>query len=180
MSRAIDMLTQEHQDILAALNILDTLTMQIGAEQTVDGDDIASLMGLFEEFADRCHHGKEEDLLFPALAKAGVVAGAGPLAAMLSEHETGRRLIRQMKEAAEPPLELQDFASAAQAYSTALRAHIEKENAVLFPMAEEVLTERQLETLADAFEEHEIKIIGRGRHEELHALIKRLQKRYLM
>lgn len=180
MSRAIDMLKQEHQAIVAALNILDTFTQQISAEQTVDGDDIAALLGLFEEFADKCHHGKEEDLLFPAMVKAGLSAGGGPLAVMLDEHEQGRRMIRQMREAAEPPLELMDFAQAAKAYSANLRAHIDKENTVLFPMAEEVLTQTQLDTLADAFEEHEINIIGRGRHEELHALIKRLQKRYLM
>ena len=180
MSRAIDMLRAEHEAILAALNILDTFTQQVSADQTVECEDIDALLALFNEFADKCHHGKEEDLLFPALVKAGLTAGAGPLAVMLSEHEQGRRLVREMTEAAHPPLNLLDFFDAARAYSQALRSHIERENTVLFPMAEEVLTQTQLDTLADAFEEHEIRLIGRGRHEELHALIKRLQKRYLM
>ncbi|MEY3201469.1 MAG: hypothetical protein RIR70_1019 [Pseudomonadota bacterium] len=180
MSRAIEILKHEHEAIIAALNLLDTFTQQLSADQAVNGDDLHALLGLLSEFADKCHHGKEEDLLIPALVKAGLSAGGGPLASVMNEHAEGRRLLRVMEEAAAPPLNLADFASAAERYSALLRAHIEKENEALFPMAEEVLTQTQLNTLADAFEEHEIKVIGHGRHESLHALLKRLQKRYLM
>jgi len=180
MSRAIDILKQEHEAIIAALNILDTFTQQLSADQAVNGDDISALLSVFSEFADRCHHGKEEELLFPALVRAGLASGQGPLASMLNEHVEARRCLREMNAAATPPLNLADFGQAAERYSALLRAHIDKENEALFPMAEEVLSQTQLDALADAFEEHELKLMGAGRHEALHALIKRLQKRYLM
>jgi hypothetical protein len=45
-------------------------------------------------------------------------------------------------------------------------------------MAEKVLTGSQLDTLYEGFEEHEEKVIGHGRHEELHAMLKNLQEKY--
>jgi hemerythrin-like domain-containing protein len=70
------------------------------------------------------------------------------------------------------------FAQAAGEYIALLRNHIRKENMVLFPMAEKRLTETQLEALYVDFEEHEEKVIGHGRHEELHAMLKNLQNKY--
>jgi hemerythrin-like domain-containing protein len=49
---------------------------------------------------------------------------------------------------------------------------------VLFPMADRLLTESQLEKLYAGFEEHEEKVIGQGRHEELHAMLKSLEEKY--
>jgi hypothetical protein len=49
---------------------------------------------------------------------------------------------------------------------------------IMFPMAERVLTEPQLEKLYAGFEEHEEKVMGQGRHEELHATLKSLQEKY--
>ena len=180
MSRAIDTLKHEHDAIIAALNILDSLTQQMSQDQAVDANDIDALLNVFTEFADKCHHGKEEDLLFPALVKAGLTTDREPLAVMLREHAEGRRLSREMHIAATAPLDVNDFSEAARAYSESMRSHIEKENTLLFPMAEETLSKAQLDTLAEAFAEHEIKLIGPGRHDELHGVIKRLQKRYLM
>lgn len=180
MSQAIQILRHEHDVILAAINLLDSMTQQMSSEQAVESDDVVQLISVLSEFAEKCHHGKEEDLLFPALVKAGLSKDAGALALMLQEHETARSLMRDMQTASRAPLHVSDFASAAEGYSTTLRNHIEKENELLFPMAEETLTQTQLNALTDAFEEHEQKIIGPGRHDELYGIIKRLQKRYLM
>lgn len=180
MSAAIDILKHEHDIILAALNLLDSLSQQMGAEQAVDARDVDDLLSVFREFADKCHHGKEEDLLFPALVKTGLAADSGPLAEMLREHVEGRRAMRAMEDAAQAPLEVAEFVSAAQDYSRLLRAHIEKENTILFPMANQVLSAAQLDALERGFGEFESKTMGPGRHDELHALIKRLQRRYLM
>jgi hypothetical protein len=45
-------------------------------------------------------------------------------------------------------------------------------------MADKVLTEAQLEKVFEGFEEHEEKVIGQGRHEELHTMLKSLQEKY--
>jgi hemerythrin-like domain-containing protein len=97
---------------------------------------------------------------------------------MLADHAQGRQFIREMEEALSPQVDLVKLAQAAGGYAALLRNHIQKENMMLFPMTEKMLTETQLEQLYEGFEEHEEKVIGQGRHEELHAMLKSLQEKY--
>lgn len=177
MSKAIDDLKHEHDAILFALKILDSMSRQIACNRG-DGGDIADFIGFLKEFADKCHHGKEEGMLFPALIEAGLPAQGGPIAVMLADHARGREWIQAMQAAASPVLDAEKFTAAATGYINLLRAHIDKENNILFPMADELLTPEKLKVLNDAFEQHENNVIGQGRHEELHALVKKLKEKY--
>lgn len=179
MSRAIDDLVHEHDAILHALKILGGMVRQIEGGHPARGDDLRAFIGFLKEFADKCHHGKEEGLLFPALVAAGIAQEGGPVGAMLQEHAEGRAWIRQMEGSLAPALDASAFTDAARGYSALLQAHIRKENEILFPMAERALTPAQLDGLYAAFEAHEAQVIGAGRHEQLHALLKTLGGRYL-
>jgi hemerythrin-like domain-containing protein len=178
MSRAIEDLLHEHEAIVFALKILANITRKLEATTQVDPADLTAFIGFLKEFADKCHHGKEEGLLFPALAASDAQQAGEALAELLHEHEEGRKWIAAMSAAMDPVLNPAAFIRAAQAYTNLLRAHIEQENHVLFPMAERVLSPERLESLYEAFEEHESKVIGQGRHEELHALLKSLKSKY--
>lgn len=178
MSAAIDVLRHEHDAILMALRILDRIAEHAG-QGTLAPADAAAFLGFLREFADKCHHGKEEGLLFPAMIEAGLPQQGGPIAVMLHEHEEGRRLVAAMGQATEPTLDPRAFVAAANAYAAHLRAHIEKENTILFPMAEQVVAPGVLEGLTERFEQHEEQVIGHGRHEELHGMLKDLKARYL-
>ena len=179
MSKAIDDLKHEHEAILSALKILDTISEGIGNGSTPDKSDLSSFLGFLKEFADKCHHGKEEGLLFPALVAAGMPEKGGPIEVMLSEHALGRDYIQEMDNAITSGPDYMTFAYAARNYSLLLQSHIQKENNVLFPMAEDALEKSRLEQLHESFEEHEEKVIGHGRHEELHKMLKGLQARYM-
>lgn len=76
-------------------------------------------------------------------------------------------------------LQPEKFSVAAKAYSRHLRDHIEKENEVLFPTAEQVLGEGELDALHHAFDKHEDEVIGHGRHEGLHHMLHSLKAKYL-
>ncbi len=178
MSRAIDDLRHEHQAILGAMDILDGFERRLAAGAAVERDDLRALTSFLREFVDSCHHGKEEDLLFPALARAGVAQAGGPLGELLDDHAQGRDWIRQMQASTEPALDAPAFARAARGYRELLLAHVRKENERLFPMAEGTLTASQLDELAQGFEAHEAQVIGAGRHEQLHALLHDLRRRY--
>jgi len=52
----------------------------------VDTKDMHDFIGFLKEFADKCHHGKEEGLLFPALIQAGLPEKGGPIGVMLADH----------------------------------------------------------------------------------------------
>jgi len=179
MSKAIDDLIHEHEAIRFALRVLERMADLAEGGAAVDADDQARLIAFIQEFADKCHHGKEEGLLFPALEAAGVAREGGPVGAMLEEHEAGRAFVGRMEAAFRDGSRGRNFAAAARGYVELLRAHIEKENKVLFPMAERRLEPSILEELYSRFEDHERDVIGSGRHEELHAMLEDFERKYL-
>lgn len=52
------------------------------------------IVQFFQVFADKCHHGKEENLLFPELERSGSPKERGPIAVMLAEHEQGQSFVK--------------------------------------------------------------------------------------
>lgn len=179
MSQAIDDLRQEHEAILIALQVLQRMGNRLDARQPVDPQEVGALLQFLKEFADQCHHGKEEGLLLPALLDAGLSRDAEPLRSMLADHVQGRELVQRMERAALPMLRVAEFQAAARAYEALLRAHIEHENTELFPLAEQKLSTAQLDNLFDAFAIHESEVIGPGRHEVLHELLGDLGEKYV-
>jgi hemerythrin-like domain-containing protein len=178
VSHAIDVLRHEHDAILMALKILDKISDE-AREGNATSTDVMRFLGFLREFADTCHHGKEEGLLFPAMIVAGLPADGGPISVMLSEHEQGRALVTAMANATEPVMSPTKFSEAATAYADHMRVHIEKENTILFPMADRVVAPEVLDGLVTAFERHEEDVMGSGRHEQLHDMLKELKVKYL-
>lgn len=180
MSKAIDDLKHEHEAILFTLKVMGKMKAVAEKGEVPDVDDAVALVGFLKEFADKCHHGKEEGILFPALEKAGIPGEGGPIGVMLQEHERGRALIREMDQAIRKrPADPAAFAKAVDSYVQLLSRHIEKENTVLFPMGERALSREELDAIYERFEEHEEKVIGAGRHEELHSLLDDFERKYL-
>ena len=178
MNRAINDLVHEHGAVLSALQVLKGIASRLEAGEAVEESDISDIIGFLKLFADRCHHGKEEGLLFPALVGAGLPKGSGPVGVMLQEHERARGLIAAMEASSFPKLDPARFAAAVEGYVDLLGRHIAKENDILFPLAEKVLTERQFAEMGEAFDRHEASTVGAGRHEELHGLLERLRAKY--
>lgn len=178
MSKAMTDLQNDHDAILMALDVFSKILDSLQKENNPDPDELLDFLDFLMEFADKCHHGKEEGILFPAMIAAGVPDRGGPIGVMMAEHIQGRGYIHDMSEALEVPEDYKKFDIAGRAYIALLREHIQKENSVLFPMADRVISPEQLESIFHAFEEHEEKVIGSGRHEELHAMLEDLKARY--
>ena len=179
-----EQLKEEHQGILLMLKILDKICARLESKGKVDSNHLERIVEFFRVFADKCHHGKEEDLLFPEMEKAGVPKERGPIGVMLAEHQQGRGFIRGMAEALdrqkkEDPKALPAFAENARNYIALLTQHIKKEDNVLFPMGEKVLSREVQKELVEGFEKIEVERIGEGTHEEFHKLLHHLQEVYL-
>jgi hemerythrin-like domain-containing protein len=180
MNSASKDLINEHKAIQIALNILEKIGERTDKNGEADYKDINDLLEFLKEFADKCHHGKEEGFLFPALEKAGVKKEGGPIGVMLMEHTKGRELIRKMQEnILNNPVNKTGFITAALEYVRHMRAHIDKENKVLFPLIETSMSASEQKELFENFENHEEKVIGEGRHEELHTMLDRFRTKYL-
>lgn len=165
-----DVLREEHVLILRALTVAEALGRAVARGNALDRAALGRLVDFLRAFADRCHHGKEEAHLFPAMAAFGVPVEGGPLGVMRDEHEEGRRFIAAMS--------APDDAAAAAAiggYVALLRAHIDKEDDVLFPIAEGVLPPEEQSRLAAVFETVEQEEIGHGEHDRLLGELERLE-----
>jgi hemerythrin-like domain-containing protein len=83
------------------LDATEEVARRIKSGATVTSETLSGLLEFFQIFADRCHHGKEEDCLFPLLERKGLPREGGPIGVMLHEHGQGRELIQKMRESAE-------------------------------------------------------------------------------
>ncbi|HSB05619.1 MAG TPA: hemerythrin domain-containing protein [Thermodesulfobacteriota bacterium] len=181
---ATKQLRDEHEGIKLMLAILERVTRVAGSGHKWDLDHIERMLEFFRVFVDRCHHGKEEDLLFPELEKHGILKNGGPIGVMLSEHVQGRKYIQGMADALVglhrgAPESATLFGQNAIGYASLLRQHISKEEDVLFTMADKILSSQEDETLLQGFEKLEVERIGVGKHEEFHKLLHKLQDIYL-
>ena len=139
---SIDRLIAEHDLIERGLALLEKAAARIMAGESVPNGFACWAPKFFREFADGCHHAKEEDVLFPLLKARGIPEEGGPIGVMLHEHDIGRDCVGRMKAAAEAEdFDGDSFAAAASEFVPLLRQHIFKENNVLFKMAEQVLSE---------------------------------------
>lgn len=176
----IDTLTNEHRLIEKVLDALEAWTDAVLArEETDDKTELSRFVTFIREFADACHHGKEEDILFSALIEHGFPRQQGPVAVMLAEHHQGRALVARLEELArqDSPWTAEDrrsLAEVTQTYSALLRQHILKEDRVLYPLAQARLPGDTMANIADRFRHFEQEETGSGEHERLHQLAESL------
>ena len=168
--RSIEILMNEHRIIEKALSLLELAVTRIERSEEVPLEALNILLKFFQMFADKCHHGKEENVLFPLLESRGIPREGGPIGVMLYEHNLGRSYIKEMRGSLEvfnKHIEAKDkFKNNALSYISLLRDHIYKEDNILFKMALMVLTRNDDEELLRKFEEIENKL-GVGVHEQL-------------
>lgn len=166
-------LMHEHKVILMVLEGAEREARALTAGGPVNEAKIAQIIDFIRNFADRCHHGKEEDLLFAKLVERGFPKEFGPIGIMLQEHALGREHVRAVSDAL-PQACAGDPAARAQlvdnllGYVALLRRHIHKEDNVLFPMAEQALGDEDRAALMEAFERVEREEMGEGTHERYH------------
>lgn len=148
MRSATDVLRDEHRVILVALERLESAAERLQCGEALPDGQWSELLAWLHAFADERHHAKEENVLFPAMIKAGLPMRGGPVDVMLEEHAEGRTLVAAM--AAGQPAQR---AAAAHRYVRLLREHILKENEILFPLADAVLGDDAQAALLHEFAE---------------------------
>jgi len=127
--------------------------------------DFEKCIDWVEVFIDRCHHGKEDEILFPAMASSEDPEVISLIKDLHSEHQAGRSLLETIK------LEFKTFAQPnglpdsliqlSQDYINLFRKHIRRENAQLLPLLEKGIPIKVQERIAAQFEQYEQKTIGK-------------------
>jgi hemerythrin-like domain-containing protein len=139
-------MVDEHKLILRMIALVEKNTALLESGKFRNWQFYLDAVDFIRNYADRFHHAKEEDVLFIELVKNGMPEKQSPIEAMLMEHDQGRAHVRAMEEAAQKALEGEAGQAAiialhAKGYTSLLRGHIEKEDSILYPLAERVLSE---------------------------------------
>ncbi len=182
--KATEILKEEHKIIKNMLEILDRICEKLEKNEKVNAEHLEKILDFIKTFADKCHHGKEEDLLFAAMEKVGIPREGGPIGVMLEEHRIGREYVKNMmdglkeyKNADEDSIP--QIVESARSYIGLLKEHIFKEDNILYEIADAHLSEKVQEQLVEEFEKFELEKMGKGIHEKYHHLIEELEKIYL-
>lgn len=175
-------LREEHAWILRVADVLERLVDRSEAEDETDFDAFADCVTFIRLFADACHHGKEEGLLFPELEARGMPRETGPIAVMLEEHRMGRAYARNMDEVLPAARDgdggaLRILRGAARDYVNLIRGHILKEDNVLFEMADQMVEGPACRALCGAYEEVCARHFEGHTRARLEALAEELERR---
>jgi len=175
-----ELLKEEHRVIERMLRVLDLANEKVLKAREVPIELCEKAVDLIRVFADRCHHGKEEETLFPLVEQRGIPKN-GPTHVMRIEHEQGRSIVKALAEAVERYKKgdvgaKEDIVECARSYERLLSQHIWKEDNVLYPLADGVLKHSDRVELVQRFEKVEWERIGEGNHQKYIDLVEYLEK----
>lgn len=156
--KATDNLITDHTTIERLLDCLDQAVVRLTEPSALEARHLLEATDFIEHFADQHHHYKEEHILFQALTDRGMPQQGSPVAVMLHEHDQARSYTRDLRAAAERMADgdesaRTDAAQAATGYSQLLRQHIFKENNILFPLANQIISSDDVDAIDEEFEQ---------------------------
>jgi len=174
-----EMLEEEHHVIQKVVGTFAVLAEELEAGRKVEPERLREIVEFMRTFADKCHHGKEETHLFPFLEKKGVPVRGCPMGILIAEHQRGRALITGLAAAAETYA--REGTSAKKPLLDNLRGlmdlypnHIWKEDYLLFPMTNKILSSQEQKELQEKFEMVE-NTIGKDVHHRLVQVAEKLE-----
>ncbi len=179
MQKAIEVLMNEHRLIEQVLGSMETFASEVEGGLAPERPLLADYGTFLRDFADSCHHGKEEDILFQRMVERGFPRETGPVAVMLYEHEVGRGHVSALRQVGDgtgslTAVETRVVLENAGAFIPLLRAHILKEDRILYPMAVRLLTGPEMDAMETDFAAFEARMRADGSYDRLHGLADRL------
>lgn len=182
----IQLMVEEHVLIKRMLNVLRNASYMAIQTGGINYDDFAEMIDFVRSYADRHHHGKEEQLLFNEM-----VAHGGPAAeklvthGMLVEHDLGRLHMAELEKALKSHREgnqvaIVDIVANAVSYSQLLNRHIDKEDGVVYPFAERSLDAALLSEIDKKCEAFEKEGEEKGIQAHYAKVVEKLEAKYAL
>lgn len=182
---AIELMIEEHKNIKRMLKVIRKYCYKILKNENIDYKDFYKIIDFIRNYADKHHHGKEEDILFKLMDKQFNMIKSGPIMGMLMEHDLGRLYMHNLENALK---ELEDGNEEAKldiiansiSYTDLLNRHIDKEDSTIYKFAERSLSEENKRELNEKSEEIEKAAIDKNTQNKYLSLIDELEKKVLM
>lgn len=172
-------LLKEHRLIERVLDCTERMCNAAIRDMKLDGDSARRTVAFLREFADRCHHLKEEEVLFPAIEQRDFFPGCG----LMEEHARGRKRAVEMADAIAEAESgsaeaVRRFVRNARSYCEMLRTHIIKEDTCLIETLERIFSPEEMEDLGVACQRLESEQLGAGQYERFEKTAEELESRY--
>lgn len=159
--RLIDLLKAEHRRLKQFLNYLNVAAERIENKKPISPAFFEIIVKMTDFFVKGYHQDLEENLLFPYLKAKGLIEKGGPLEVLRREHEEADRYIKDLSGAAallagggeEKRRARMEIVDNIRAYTHLMTAHTGKEEMVVFPIAETILSAEEEKRLNTEFEE---------------------------
>lgn len=155
--------------ILRIVDVLTVIAEQSERESELNKADVFGILEILRLFADEYHQGKEEATLFPAFTAVCDRAEVEAIRYMINEHDEDRFISRAMENAVRQSSP-SDFATQARRLSEILRAHIYKEDHILFELVNKSLSTADDERILAEFEAFDKKFRSPQHDRLLHRL----------
>ncbi len=176
--QARGLLMIEHRLIERMLSALQGALSQIESRRKVDPVLVDTAVDFIKVYADRTHHGKEEDILFRELEKKALPAEERRvMAELIQEHVFGRQTTQALiaANARYRTGDLKALKDIAQSLKTLIDfypKHIEKEDKIFFPKARAYFSVEEDQAMLARFYEFDRRLI----HEKYKQVVESLEK----
>lgn len=173
----IGQLMIEHRLIERMIRLWKESLDKINEANSLDLDFIAQAIDFMHAYADRCHHGKEEDILFAALKNKPLSAELEKiLQELINEHNISRDNIKELACARQRYLAgdkaaFGDIQVSVKTIVELYPAHILKEDRRFFLPCMEYFTEQEKENMILEFTEFDRNLV----HEKYKEMVKELE-----
>ncbi|MBN2522796.1 MAG: hemerythrin domain-containing protein [Bacteroidales bacterium] len=170
----------EHRLIEKMLNITEKELNIIKNDRKIDSVFINTIVDFIRTYADRTHHGKEEDILFKELENKSMNADdSRMMQELIDEHIHARKVVKELVEANSKYMNgnLNSIDIIIEKLSFLIKfypEHILKEDKIFFPNTEKYFTDTELNNMLSGFREFDRKMI----HEKYNRLFEFLSKKY--
>jgi len=158
--RPTETLSREHSLVMLVTKAAEQEVRYMRDTGAYRAEAVDELLDFFEFFTEACHDPKEERLLFARLCDRGLSSETGVLAQFYREHAEFRTRLHDLEhwvraEKKNPGQDLNDFALQLDDYLQMMRAHLAREEEILFPMADGLLTDDDQDELERGFADAE-------------------------
>ena len=155
----------EHRLIEKMLNILKSQIDKIDSKKLIDPVVIDIAVDFIRTYADKTHHGKEEDIMFRDLSlKPMNVEEKKVMDELVDEHIQARKVVHELVEAKKQYVKgdtgaLWTIKERLNWLVNFYPKHIEKEDKLFFPSTEKYLNQSEQEAMLEEFWEFDRKMI---------------------
>jgi len=174
-------LKEEHESIAFFLAILEAIISRMQSRKQISLEDLQWLFEFNRDFILKCHNGKEDCILFPALE--GMAVPPESINPLIAEHELAWCISKTMRGLIQDCIEGRrdaewDIIELGLSYINFLKEHIDKEETIFYPLVDEYISRDMDDLLALRFRLFIEDRIGIGRYVDLQEMLQYLKTFY--